>query len=103
MTTQTPQYERKVTGAERFFSHSPFSTVTMVARITGQVSAEMLQQAVMKLQQQHVLLQVRIKYDQHEEPWFTTEGVQEIPIEVVPRHSKDDCIKIHAEASKIPY
>ena len=55
------RYERKVTGAERFFSHSPFSTVTMVARIKGNVTGEMLRDAVVKTQQRHVLLRVRIK------------------------------------------
>jgi hypothetical protein len=32
--TNLQKYERKVTGAERFFSHAPFSTVTMIARMT---------------------------------------------------------------------
>jgi hypothetical protein len=35
---ETQNYERKVTGAERFFSHAPFSTVTVVARIKGNVT-----------------------------------------------------------------
>ena len=97
------QYERKVTGAERFYSHSPFSIVTMVARIKGNVTEEMLRNAVVKVQQRHVLLRVRIKEDHEHELWFTSEGVQEIPTEIVSRKSEDDWIKIHAEASKIPY
>jgi len=48
--------DRKVTGAERFFSHAPFSTVTLVARIKGQVTEAMLVQAVAKVQQRHALL-----------------------------------------------
>ncbi len=97
------KYERKVTGAERFFSHSPFSIVTMVARIKGNVTEEMLKNAVAKVQQRHTLLQVRIKEDQEHVLWFTSQGVGEIPIEIVSRKSQDDWIKIHAEASKIPY
>jgi NRPS condensation-like uncharacterized protein len=97
------KYERKVTGAERFFAHSPFSIVTMVARIKGNVTAEMLKRAVARVQQRHALLRVRIKDDHEQALWFTSEGVQEIPIEIVPRKSEDDWIKIHAEASKIPY
>jgi len=96
-------YERKVTGAERFFSHSPFSTVTMVARINGEVTEEMLRNAVDKVQQRHTLLQVRIKLDAEHNPWFTSQGVQEIPIEVVPRETERDWIKIHAEGSEVPY
>jgi NRPS condensation-like uncharacterized protein len=97
------KYERKVTGAERFFSHSPFSIVTMVARIKGNVTEEMLKNAVTQVQQRHALLRVRIKQDNEHALWFTSEGVQEIPIEIVTRKSENDWIKIHAEASKIPY
>jgi len=100
---QVMRYERKVTGAERFFSHSPFSIVTMVARIRGNVSEEMLKNAVVKVQQRHVLLRVRIKEDNEHTLWFTSEGLQEIPIEIVPRKSENDWIKIHAEASKVPF
>ncbi len=96
-------YERKVTGAERFFSHAPFSTVTMVARIKGVVSEELLKNAVQKVRQRHALMRVRIRDTQDGELWFTSEGVQEIPIEIVPRETENDWIKIHAEWSKIPY
>ena len=99
----TQLYERKVTGAERFFSHSPFSTVTMVARIKGHVTEMMLKNAAEKVQQRHALLQVRIKEDQEGNLWFTSEGVQEIPIEVVHRKSENDWIEIHAEGCKIPF
>ena len=97
------KYERKVTGAERFFSHSPFSIVTMVARIKGNITEEMLKNAVAKIQQRHALLRVRIKDDHDHALWFTSEGVQEIPIEIVPRKTENDWIKIHAAASKIPF
>ena len=99
----TQSYERKVTGAERFFSHAPFSTVTMVARIKGKVTEEVLQNAVQKVQQRHALLRVRVQDEQNGELWFTSDGVQEIPIEILPRKFENDWIKIHAEASKIPY
>ena len=100
---QIEEYIRKATPAERFFTRSPFSIVTMVARIKGNVSEEMLKNAVDKVQQRHALLRVRIKDDNEHIQWFTSEGVQEIPIEIVPRKSENDWIKIHAEASKIPY
>jgi len=101
---QNPEkYERKVTSAERFFTRSPFSIVTMVARIKGNVSGNMLRNAVAKVQQRHALLRVRIKNGKDHAQWFTSEGVQEIPIEIVPRESEDDWIKIQMEASKIPY
>ena len=97
------KYERKVTGAERFFSHSPFSTVTMVARIKGQVTKEMLKNAVQKVQQRHTLLRVRIRDNQDGNLWFTSDRVGEIPVEVVSRKTENDWIEIHAIRSKLPY
>lgn len=95
--------ERKVTGAERFFYHAPFSTVTMVTRIKGQVTREMLEQAVLKVPKRHMLLGVRIEDKQGEGLWFTSNNVGNIPIEVVNRQSDEDWIKIHSEGAKIPF
>jgi hypothetical protein len=100
---EVKDFERRVTPIERFFTRSPYSIVTMVARIKGNVSEDMLKDAVAKVQQRHTLLRVRIKDDNEHPQWFTSEGVQEIPIEIIPRKSENDWIKIHADASKIPY
>ena len=97
------EYERKVTPAERLFTRSPFSIVTVIARIKGNVTEEILKNAVTKAQQRHALLRVRIRDDNDHGQWFTSEGAQEIPVEIVPRGSKNDWINVHAEASKIPY
>jgi len=59
--------------------------------------------AVGKAQQRHFLLRVRIKDDHTHEQWFTTEDVQEIPIEITSRKSENDWIEVHAEALKIPF
>jgi NRPS condensation-like uncharacterized protein len=96
-------YGRKVTAAERFFARSPFAIVTMVLRIKGHVSEEMLRRAVTKVQQRHALLRVRIETDADHALWFRSEGVHEIPIEVVPRDSEDGWIEIHAQASRVPF
>jgi NRPS condensation-like uncharacterized protein len=96
-------YKRVVTTPERFFMYSPFSIVTMVARIKGYVSEEMLKNAVAKAQRRHVLLRVRLNFDTDHNLWFSSEGVQGIPIEILPRKSENEWIKIHAGASKIPF
>jgi len=95
--------ERKVTPVERFFTRSPFSIVTMVARIKGEVTGNMLKDAIANVQQRHALLQVRIQDDENHDQWFTSDMVQEIPVEIMPRRSENDWIEIHAEASKIPF
>jgi NRPS condensation-like uncharacterized protein len=97
------EFARKITPAERFFTHSPFAIVTMVARIKGYVSAEMLENAIAKVQQRHALLRVRIKDNLDHSQWFTSEGVQEIPIQIVARKSENDWVQIHADASRIPF
>lgn len=100
---QTKEINRKLTPIERFFAHSPFSIVTMVARIKGDVSEEILRNAVAKAQHRHALLRVRIKEDSDHTQWFTSAGAGEIPVEILPRKSANDWIRIHAEASRIPF
>ncbi|NLE76470.1 MAG: hypothetical protein GX605_06925 [Chloroflexi bacterium] len=96
-------YRRKVTPLERFLRRSPYSIVTMVARIRGDVSEAMLRDAVAKVQQRHVNLRVRIWEDQDHVPWFTSDGVGEIPVEVISRASDDHWIELHREAAKVPF
>lgn len=103
MSSDFVNYERKITGAELFFLHSPFSIVTMVARIKGTVTEDKLNEAVKKVQARHALLNVRIQEDSQHELWFRSDHVQAIPIEILPRKSENDWITIHAEASKIPF
>ena len=74
------RYERKVTPIERSLSLSPFSIVTMVARIVGQVSESELVDAVSKVQQRHPHLRVRIVEDSDHDLWFTSEGAGAIPV-----------------------
>ena len=96
-------YERKVTPLERFFSWSPYSTVTVVARMKGDISVQMLEEAVKKTQRRHPNLRVRIKEDEDHDLWFTSEGVKEVPVTVVTRDSDDHWIEVHHEESKKPF
>jgi hypothetical protein len=75
----------------------------MVARIKGSVSESMLRNAVSKVQQRHTNLGVRIKENSDHGRWFTSKGVGEIPIEIVPRESQEHWIHVLHEASKVPF
>jgi NRPS condensation-like uncharacterized protein len=75
----------------------------MVARIKGEVSEAMLAQAVSKVQRRHPNLRVRIEEDAEGRPWFTSQGVGEIPIEVVPRASADQWMQVYHEACRVPF
>jgi NRPS condensation-like uncharacterized protein len=96
-------YERKVTSLERFLSLSPYSIVTVIARIKGNITEDMLTEAVLKAQQRHTNLRVRIKQDDEYNPLFTSEDVKNIPIIIVKRESNDHWITVHHEESKKPF
>ena len=66
----TAAYERQATTMERLFNRSPFSVVTMVARIKGEVTEEALSDAVVKVQRRHTNLRVRIEDDEEHNPRF---------------------------------
>jgi NRPS condensation-like uncharacterized protein len=97
------RYERRVTPVERWFTRSPYSVVTVVARIKGDVTESMLVNAVSKVQQRHPNLRVRIREDDDHVPWFTSEGVREIPVEIVTRESDDHWIQLYQEACTNPF
>jgi NRPS condensation-like uncharacterized protein len=101
--TGVKEYHRRLTSLERIFRWSPYSIVTMVARITGHVSQSMLANAVSRVQRRHPNLRVRIREDDDHVPWFTSEGVGEIPVEVVPRKSDDHWLQVHEGASQVPF
>ena len=101
MTTNA--FKRQTTAMERLFTRSPFSLVTMVARIRGEVTEEALQAAVDKVRQRHTNLRVRLEDDARHNPWLTTEGAAAIPIRVIPRHSPDQWIRVVRETGKVPF
>jgi hypothetical protein len=68
MKSENPKvqkYESKIAPVERLFTRSPFSIVTLVARIKGIVTEELLLEAVAKVQQRYVNLWVRIGEDKN--------------------------------------
>ena len=56
-------------------------------RIRGKLTKELLSDVFLKLQQRHPLLKVRMLEKDGEAPWFTSEGVEEIPITVIKREN----------------
>ncbi|NIM94496.1 MAG: hypothetical protein GTO18_12410 [Anaerolineales bacterium] len=100
---EVKKYEKRVTPFERLFSHSPYAIVTMVARIKGDVTEGMLTNAVSKVEQRHPNLRVRIKQDEDHIPWFTSDGVNDIPVKIVARKSDDHWIQVVHEEYEIPF
>ncbi|MFX0122989.1 MAG: condensation domain-containing protein [Candidatus Hodarchaeota archaeon] len=102
-TIELKRNKRKVSPLERMFTRSPYAIVTMVARIKGNISENMLKDAVVKLQQRHQNLRIRIKDDEDHIPWFTSEGVKEIPIEIITRESDEHWKAVFHEVCKVPF
>ena len=96
-------YERKVSPLEQMFLRTPYSVVTMVARIKGNVTEKMLNEAVIKVQSRHTNLRVRIKEDQNRVSWFTSQDVDKIPVEIVVRKGHDQWIDVFHETCKKPF
>ena len=96
-------YERESTPIERLFARHPFAIVTMVARIRGNVTESMLGDAVSRVRQRHPNLRVRIVEDENGNPWLTSEGAGEIPVQTVPRESDDHWIRVIQESGQIPF
>ena len=99
----TTKYERPVTPLERMFYQAPYSIVTVVARIKGNITENMLKDAVSKVQQRHTNLRVRIKKDNEHKLKFTMEGVGNIPIEIVPRESDDHWMEVFDKECRVPF
>jgi NRPS condensation-like uncharacterized protein len=97
------EYERRISPVERLFTRSPCSIVTVVARIKGDISESLLRDAVSEVQRRHSNLRVRITEDADGDPWFRSEGAEEIQVEIVPRESDTHWISVVQESSKIPF
>ncbi|MHA1995785.1 MAG: condensation domain-containing protein [Candidatus Hodarchaeales archaeon] len=102
-TKQLIKFERRVSPLERIFTRSPYGIVTMVARIKGNITETMITNAVSKVQQRHLPLRVRIQEDADHNPWFTMDGVKEIPITIIPRKADRQWIEVLKEERKIPF
>ena len=96
-------YQRRVSAAESLFMRSPYSVVTLIARIKGNVTEAMLRRVVVKVQQRHTNLRVRIIEDSEGVAWFSSDNVEEISIESVARSSDAQWIEFVEQASQVPF
>ncbi|NPD89324.1 MAG: hypothetical protein HGN29_11410 [Asgard group archaeon] len=74
--------KRKLNDLEylNFSIGQPYNLVVAL-RIKGNISHEEMRNALRKAQEMHPLLNVRIESDENRSYWFTSEEVEEIPIE----------------------
>jgi hypothetical protein len=102
-STVYPNYSRRISPLEGMFLHAPYAIVTMTARIKGSVSNEMLQNAVIKVQARHTNLRLKVEYDDQGDPWFTSQDVQTIPVEIIPRENDQGWMEVIQLQRQIPF
>ena len=94
---------RKVTPLERGFRWAPYAIVAVISRIKGTILESELRDAVSKVQQRHLYLRVGVVEDKDNIPWFTTDGIEEIPVNVYQRESENHWIDIYHQECKVPF
>ncbi|NHJ32995.1 MAG: hypothetical protein FK732_09035 [Asgard group archaeon] len=70
----------------------PYNLVVKL-RIKGKLTISLLEKVLVKLQQRHPLLKVRIVRNETRIPYFTMESVGSIPISVIKYQKEDDIFK----------
>jgi NRPS condensation-like uncharacterized protein len=103
MQSSINHYERRLQGHERRHFRAPNSIIPIVVRIKGNVNKNNLTTAIIKAQQRHTLLRVRIKFDKTNTAWFTTKETEEIPIKIMGRTDDNQWISVCEKESKIPF
>ena len=87
---QEKKYERKLNSFERRFFRAPNQIISLVARVKGLISEEDLRTALNKVRRQHLLLGVRVRLDENNDAWFTTENVPENQLRIIERTSGNE-------------
>ncbi|MHA1366402.1 MAG: condensation domain-containing protein [Candidatus Heimdallarchaeota archaeon] len=75
----------------------PYNLVVSL-RIKGKLTAKLLKDILSKAQYRHPLLRVRLIETKGEIPWFSSEGVKEIPITSMKRNTENDAkVEFHRQ------
>lgn len=102
-STTNPKYRRRISPLEGMFLHAPYAIVTMTARIKGAITEKKLGEAVKKARARHTNLRLKVEYDDQGDPWFTSQDVQAIPVEVIPRKDDQHWMDVIRQQSLIPF
>ena len=74
-TIDTSKCIRKLSNLERMYLWSPYSDVSMVTRINGNVSEERIRSALDVILQMHPLVGAKVVFDENYNAWFSTGNV----------------------------
>jgi len=94
---------RKVTNLERVYFWTPYSNVSMITKINGDVSPEKLRFAINTVQKMHPLLGTRIVFDEDHNAWFSTDNVPQPSLKIIDRVSDTHWFKELQHEITIPF
>ena len=101
--TNSSKYIRKLSNLERMYLWSPYSDVSMVAKISGNVSEERLYNALYIILQMHPLAGAKIVLDDEYNAWLSTDNVPKPTIKSVRRVSDTQWFDELQHEIKIPF
>lgn len=99
----TSEYIRKLSNLERMYLWSPYSDVSMVVRISGNVSEEKLRSALNIVLQMHPLAGAKIVFDDDYNAWFSTDNVRKPFFKAVNRVSDTQWLEELQHEIQIPF
>ncbi|MGB9978712.1 condensation domain-containing protein [Methanobacterium sp.] len=99
----TSDYIRKLSNIERMYLWSPYSDVSMVTRIKGNISEEKLRSALDIVLQMHPLAGAKIVFDEDYNAWFSTDNVFKPFFKTVNRISDTQWLEELQGEVKIPF
>lgn len=100
---QRTKFKRKLGPNEVFYNKSPYSVITLLARVSGSIREEELKAALAKLQRRHLPLKYHISQDDEGLSWFTADGTEEIPYEIMSRTGPQGWVNAVRQASQTPF
>jgi Condensation domain. len=102
-TIDTSKCIRKLSNLERMYLWSPYSDVSMVARISGNVSEEKLRSVLNTVLQMHPLVDAKIVFDDDYNAWFSTDNVIKPFFKTVNRVSDTQWLEELQHEIQIPF
>jgi hypothetical protein len=96
------KYEEKI-GYSRGSLWAPFHAVGMVARIQGDISLQVMQTALLKLQVLYPPLASRVRLAEDGAAWLLTQDVEECPLEIRQKTADEDWAGLFLEQERMPF
>lgn len=89
-------------GVMREYYRTP-NNISLIATVKGKIKEDDLRDVLGKILKIHPLTGVRVFVDHDNDAWFTNEDAAPIPLKIITRRSKRQCIEIVEKEHEIPF